>query len=162
MFCIHTCCKFCNPYGWKKSVLLLKLKFENCLPNLNLVGANEFMYFHVSHRFEINMHTILLRAPLLLIISPAGVSWDKLIYTLHRADSRFAPSQWETALLSNDISHWLGANLESALPQCLLQPIIKMLMTWSRREWVTSVFVLATTKQHKDNCCIFWMYSASI
>ena len=32
-----------------------------------------------------------------------------------RADSRFAPSQWETALLCNDVSHWLGANLESAL-----------------------------------------------
>ena len=32
-----------------------------------------------------------------------------------RADSRFAPSQWETALLCNDFSHWLGANLESAL-----------------------------------------------
>ena len=32
-----------------------------------------------------------------------------------RADSRFAPSQWETALLSNDVFHWLGANLESAL-----------------------------------------------
>ena len=32
-----------------------------------------------------------------------------------RADSRFAPSQWETALLRNDVSHWLGASLESAL-----------------------------------------------
>ena len=31
-----------------------------------------------------------------------------------RADSRFAPSQWETALLCNDVSHWLGASLESA------------------------------------------------
>ena len=29
-----------------------------------------------------------------------------------RADSRFAPSQWETALLCNDVSHWLGTNLE--------------------------------------------------
>ena len=27
----------------------------------------------------------------------------------------FASSQWETALLCNDVSHWLGANLESAL-----------------------------------------------
>ena len=27
----------------------------------------------------------------------------------------FAPSQWETLLQSNVISHWLGANLESAL-----------------------------------------------
>ena len=34
---------------------------------------------------------------------------------LYRADSRLAPSQWEAALLSNDVSHWLGASLESAL-----------------------------------------------
>ena len=33
----------------------------------------------------------------------------------YRTDSRFAPSQWEMALLCNDISHWLGASLESAL-----------------------------------------------
>ena len=32
-----------------------------------------------------------------------------------RADSRFEPSQWETSLQSNAVSHWLGANLESAL-----------------------------------------------
>ena len=31
-----------------------------------------------------------------------------------RADSRFAPRQWETALLCNDVSHWLGASLKSA------------------------------------------------
>ena len=37
-------------------------------------------------------------------------------YHYHRADSRLAPSQWETSLLCNDVSHWLGANLESALP----------------------------------------------
>ena len=32
-----------------------------------------------------------------------------------RADSKFAPSQWETVLLCNNVSHWLGANQESAL-----------------------------------------------
>ena len=37
-----------------------------------------------------------------------------------RADSRLAPSQWETPLQSNAVSHWLGANLESAL-QCVLK-----------------------------------------
>ena len=31
------------------------------------------------------------------------------------ADSRFAPSQWETALLCNDVPHWEGATLKSAL-----------------------------------------------
>ena len=30
-------------------------------------------------------------------------------------DSRVAPSQWETSLQSNAVSHWLGATLESAL-----------------------------------------------
>ena len=33
----------------------------------------------------------------------------------YRAHSRLAPSQWETSLQSNAVSHWLGANLESAL-----------------------------------------------
>ena len=32
-----------------------------------------------------------------------------------RADSRLAPSQWATALLCNDVSHWLGASLGSTL-----------------------------------------------
>ena len=32
-----------------------------------------------------------------------------------RADSRFTPSQWEITLLCNDLSHWLGASLESTL-----------------------------------------------
>ena len=34
---------------------------------------------------------------------------------LFRADSRIVPSQSEMVLLCNDISHWLGASLESAL-----------------------------------------------
>ena len=37
-----------------------------------------------------------------------------------RDDSRFAPSQWETSLQSNAISHWLGANLEPAPSKYLL------------------------------------------
>ena len=40
----------------------------------------------------------------------------------YRADSRFAPSQWETALLCNDVSHWLGASLESALKYIITSP----------------------------------------
>ena len=32
-----------------------------------------------------------------------------------KADSRLAPSQWEMTLLCNDISHWLGTNIESTL-----------------------------------------------
>ena len=31
------------------------------------------------------------------------------------SDSRFASSQWEAALLCNDVHHWLGSSLESAM-----------------------------------------------
>ena len=43
-----------------------------------------------------------------------------LHYSCHMAHCRFAPSQWETALLCNDVSHWLGASLESALILCIV------------------------------------------
>ena len=42
-----------------------------------------------------------------------SIPWRHHVY--HRADSRLAPSQWETSLQSNVVSHWLGAKLESSL-----------------------------------------------
>ena len=36
-------------------------------------------------------------------------------YTTTSADSWFMPSQWETSLESNTVSHWPGANIEPAL-----------------------------------------------
>ena len=39
-----------------------------------------------------------------------------------RDDSRFASSQWNTALLCNDVSHWLGANLKSVLYSLSVNP----------------------------------------
>ena len=49
-------------------------------------------------------------------------SWTNGIYCLIqiKAYSRFAPSQWQTALLCNDVCHWLGANLESALHMLMI------------------------------------------
>ena len=45
------------------------------------------------------------------------VSSKYIMIDISRADSRFVPGHWETLLQSNAISHWLGANLESALYQ---------------------------------------------
>ena len=39
----------------------------------------------------------------------------QIMISTFRADSRFAPSQWETLLQNNTVSNWLGTNLESAL-----------------------------------------------
>ena len=44
-----------------------------------------------------------------------GINKNRCIIVICRADCRFAPSQWETALLCNDVSYWLGASLDSAL-----------------------------------------------
>ena len=48
-------------------------------------------------------------------LSPYGAIKPQWVNKISRANSRFAPCQWETALLCNDVSHWLGANLESPL-----------------------------------------------
>ena len=59
-----------------------------------------------------------------------------------RADYRFAPSQRETALLCNDVSHWLGAKLESNMP--MMKPGILLLIT--QQSNVQPVFVMEQSK----------------
>ena len=52
-------------------------------------------------------------------LTPGFDSWPRYSpHCYHRADSRLGPSQWETLLQSNTVSHWLGANLVSALLPC--------------------------------------------
>ena len=48
-------------------------------------------------------------------LDPSMVSSFQTTQPRCRAASRFVLSQWETSLLCNDVYHWLGANLESAL-----------------------------------------------
>ena len=47
-----------------------------------------------------------------------------------RADSRFVPSQWETTLLCNGVSHWLGTSLESALQTDLVSNSLYRTVAW--------------------------------
>ena len=99
------------------------------------------------------------------------------------ADSRFAPSQWETSLLCNDVSHWPGASLESVLdivycyaaiqeqrrilymyripwqkmPQCFVTvSYISFLSQFNREEM--SCFTKATMT-HQMNSALFWIDS---
>ena len=51
--------------------------------------------------------------------------WEPCI--ILRADSRLAPSQWETSLQSNPVSHWLGTNLESALILYIWKTILQQM-----------------------------------
>ena len=59
-------------------------------------------------------------------ISSQLISWQHG-GTWYRADSRFVPSQWETLLQSNAVSHRLGANISIALQRAAVSPL---LMYW--------------------------------
>ena len=90
--------------------------------NLSIESVNEF---------DILMLQLYM---ILMILQPSDMYlpnsiWNQMNYTISdnsnyksqgclrhcRADSRLVPSQWETALQSNAVSHWLGTNLELAL-----------------------------------------------
>ena len=44
-----------------------------------------------------------------------------------RAETRLAPSQWETSLQSNAVSHWLGANLDITFTTKDVTPVYNLL-----------------------------------
>ena len=77
----------------------------------------------------------------------------------HRVESRFAPSQWEPALLYNDVSHWLGARLESALLTCdfgiCLAPVARSPLLIKRSN--TSVWNLRVPVTVSMTCKVEWI-----
>ena len=79
--------------GW--NMIVIHLNNEHIRPS-RIIGVFESSNWHII--FEFGKRNTSLHFPFIL-----------------RADSRLAPSQRETALLCNDVSHWLGANLESLL-----------------------------------------------
>ena len=100
------------PKHWNKNVIILTkflslvasdniLTMSRAASDKNLIEttADTFQWkIHITNIVEINRHLL---------------SFRILVYS--RADSRLAPSQWETSLQSNTVAHWLDANLESAL-----------------------------------------------
>ena len=69
---------------------------------------------------------------------------------LSRADSRFAPSQWETALHCNDISNWLGANLESTLLSTRL-PFLQYIRIIAILQFCAKPLILCD-RTHQNQC----------
>ena len=78
-----------------------------------------------------------------------------------RADAMFAPSQWETVSLCNDVSHWLGASLAindchsaseatltdlSTLIICTVNSLRPSDSIWRQWSWTTLAQVMA--------CCL--------
>ena len=69
-----------------------------------------------------------------MVIPMPSLSTGRLV-NYSRADSRFVPSQWEMALLCNDVSHWLSANLELALLQvCFIENLPQLISSSYRQK----------------------------
>ena len=72
-----------------------------------------------EYELEINTHISPSRAsyevPIVSILTVFERRCISFRILANRDDSRCAPIQWETSLQSNAVSHWIGANLESAL-----------------------------------------------
>ena len=119
-----------QPYMLQQHEQLLKENQKLYLKQVSHIPQNPVWYnkkhlsrdknFHYKDKMVVYIHNIYWCKT---EVSPLQIHWkyhsfarSHHYYVLFsRADSRFAPSQWETALLCNDISHWLGANLESGL-----------------------------------------------
>ena len=86
---------------------------------------------------------ILQSIPWLVMTYPHQEPWE--LQTWHwpnsiailQADSRFAPSQWETVLQCSHVSHWLGKRLKSALYQCIITSAPQGLMVCGYFPWST-------------------------
>ena len=88
----------------------------------------------------------------------------------NRAVSRFAPSQWETALICN-ISHWLGASLESvnrAVSRCAPSQWEMALLSNNISHWLGASLESALSKWdvwltiHRDHSIYFFFSKSSI
>ena len=77
-----------------------RLRDEKCLAMFYSLGTNRMEWFFKVIQVK---------------FWPSGQDLKQKGSTQYRADSKLAPSQWETSLQSNAVSNWLGANLESAL-----------------------------------------------
>ena len=102
-------------FGWND---LISQNIGHSNPSLTeLFWRNLFFFLHQTNK----IHPYFDLKNMLWIVNTTVSILEKndLILTrlqnpVSRADYRFVTSQWET-LLCNNISHWLGANLESAL-----------------------------------------------
>ena len=93
-----------------------------------------------------------------------GIDSHLVSELLYRADSEFAPSQWEMSLQSNTISHWLGANLESALwyqavcQECLLAGCLSCWYKW----FIKSSMSCSVTSNTIPTCQMVCQLSSTI
>ena len=80
------------------------------MPFLSLIFSSSFFRIIDQYGFIRNPNNL----TYYVLFIPGSVVWNWKLWN-HTSQGWFWACQWETSLQSNAISHWLGANLESAL-----------------------------------------------
>ena len=129
----------------KISILNMSLNITNLKLQPHLPGTNELNTGPSVMKYLMPLSTTILSD----VLEAPRLLHNPNIVVVSRADFRFAPSQWETVLLCNNVSHWLGANLESALCKtvsgyvtnmasyCLMLPIVCRIIWICIREYLS-------------------------
>ena len=94
----------CVPMTWCFSIRASVATVLSMHPFISSCLLINFQSFGHLHRYD----TVLFTSDLwgvMSVLEKIDVCYNS------RVDSRFAPSEWETSLQSNAVSHWLGANL---------------------------------------------------
>ena len=122
-----------NYKKWFSNYWRIRIK-HNCTLGIMIMIFHVFFYPWFSSVLYTNKY----KAPIIFtchccVVNNSDIVWNHIFLELYvvcyflldfvvmrqiltiRINSWFAPSQWKTALLSNDVSHWLGASLESVL-----------------------------------------------
>ena len=102
---------------WQNLLMYMMWEFDTSLHEVSLHRLFHFRLFRHLNCFLNTCNTIVKFSsgdP-----GSAGCQTNTKIFirgpVCNTHDSWLAPSQWETSLQSNVVSHWLGADLESAL-----------------------------------------------
>ena len=104
------CCRSPNVLFW------YALRFWLNMVAIVIDGFNAYLISRVNVQSSLIEYTICLECIDIYNWCHFRLICKKLVnFIWCKTDSRFAPSQWETSLQSNAVSHWLGANQESAL-----------------------------------------------
>ena len=102
----------CLIYSGLNSIVFLKTIFSNTFHvKIFLIFSTQFYKSFFTDQLPINQHWV--RWCQLLLGPMLTKCYGTYLHPI--VDSRLVPSQWETLLQSNSVSHWLGTNLESAL-----------------------------------------------
>ena len=145
----------CSWNGLLHCVIMTLLHYETGTQSMaiwihNSEASNITLYIHKMYKLRQGKFIILESAILhwryikcirgkyiYKICMEVEVTYGYFMKCISRDQSRYVPSQWETSLHCNNISHWLGTNLDWSLHFWLM-------VSYNESEWMICLICLTT------------------